>query len=147
MSADPVVLIKALQQELESRGLTTFLDPLTVDPKTIGLRLAYAGFNPQGPDRERLTLTGALAARGVDPGRYLSLIMAHSRILSGLLESGLEYVVTPSTRKAKASISRIAEGRFSRDENSENLDWVFQEDFRVDISYNPAILSDPDFDE
>jgi hypothetical protein len=147
MSANPVVLIKSFQKDLEARGLVVYIDPMPVDPKMIGVRLAYSGIGGQGTDRERISLTASLQAHGVDPGRYLSIVIEHSRILSKLLDAGFEYTVSPSQRKAKATISRTAEGRFNRDEATENLDWIFQEDFRVELSYNPAILDDPDLAE
>lgn len=143
MSANPVVVVRKFRRHLESLGMTVFLDPLAVDPTEIGVRLSYSGFETQGDDREKIVLQASVEGHGIDPGAFLSKVMFHSRALSKMAASGLEFPVGPS-RKAKAIVTRTAEGRFARDEMSEKLDWIFQEPYRIELSYNPAILDAPD---
>jgi len=143
MSADPKIVVEKFKAHLEGLGLNVFLGPLTVDPADVGLRLFFSGFEEQGDDREKISLEGALSGRGVDPGRYLSLIISHSRIVSKLLKKGFEYPLSDSC-KAKAEMRRTAEGRFQQDEAEDKFDWSFQENYRIELSYNPAVLDHPE---
>lgn len=142
MSADPRVVVDRFKDYLASVGVTVFLGPLPTDPPNVGLRLYFSGFSSQGSDRERISLEGILSGRGIDPGKYLSEVLRHSRVLSGLLEKGFEYPITASL-KAKAEIKLTAEGRFQKDEAEERFDWEYQANYRVELSYNPAMLDDP----
>jgi len=143
MSADVVVIITSFANYLRSLGLVVHLDPVSIDLPDVSLRLAYSGAGSQGVDRERISMDATLVGSGIDPGKYLGRIMAHSRILSGLIDKSFAYPLSASL-KARAEIRQTVEGRFSREEAEDKFDWSFQALYRIDLSYNPAVLDHPE---
>lgn len=143
MSAEVVVIVEAFTEYLRSLGLKVYLGPSQIDPPDVGLRLYYVGAAAQGADRERISLEAILTGRGMDPGLYLGKIMSHSRILASLLQKGFEYPLSASL-KAKAELKPTSEGRFIKEEAEDKYDWIFQAYYRVELSYNPVVLDDPE---
>lgn len=143
MSADPVIIVERFAAHLRGLGLTVFLAPVSNDPPNVGVRLYYAGVGVQGSDRERISLEGELRGSGIDPGKYLGKIMAHSRSMAGLLSKGFEFPLSASL-KAKAEVRATVEGRFAREEMEDRFDWSFQAYYRIELSYNPAVLDHPE---
>ncbi|MCF7952392.1 MAG: hypothetical protein K9L57_12210 [Spirochaetaceae bacterium] len=120
-------------------GVTTVLEPQSLEVSEPNLRLMISEFDSQGENRERLTLTASLVANGDGPDYFLDGVISASRAFVPFREGSHVFDVEEGFM-ATATFTRTAPGRFERSEEEGSYAFSYIEQFRVELSYNPAKL-------
>ncbi len=122
-------------------GIPTLFEPERLANQEPTFRLNLAGFEAQGENREKVELTGTLSAQGDAPDFFLDQVIDASRAMLPYREGAHAFDVEPGFQ-ATATITRTAPGRFEPNQDeSKTYGYSYFEQFRVELSYNPAKLT------
>ncbi len=121
-------------------GVVAVLEPEKLEVSEPNLRLMLNGFDSQGQNREKLTLTGTLTAQGDGPDYFLDSVLSASRAFLPFRDGSHVFEVEAGFT-ASATVTRTAPGRFEQNENEGRFAFSFIEQFRIEISYNPDKLT------